>query len=179
MARALADRGASVVGIDVSCALIDRVRAVEASSSLGVSYFEADAATRSWWDGTPFDGVVSNMALSDIEDLDASLETVASVLGADGWFAFTILHPCFPGSDDKLPSWSPTGYFDERWWTTRGDGVRGRVGAHHRTLSSYLNALVAAGLAIETTAEPGPPTVAVPTWLAVKCRRSKTRNLSR
>lgn len=113
------------------------------------------------------------MALSDIEDLDGTLQAVATILGADGWFVFSIMHPCFPGTDQKLPSWPPGGYFDERWWTTEGDGVRGRVGAHHRTLGNYLNSLIRAGLSIECTDEPGYPTVAVPTWLAVKCRRAQ------
>jgi len=170
--RALAERGASVVGVDVSSVLIDTARSAEASTALGISYVKDDAATSCWWDGSLFDGVVSNMALSDIEDLDGSLETVATVLRAGGWFVFTILHPCFPGADDKLPSWPPAGYFEERWWTTGGDGVRGRVGSHHRTLSTYLNALVKAGLATDAIAEPGPPVVAVHMWLTVKCRRS-------
>lgn len=171
-ARALAGRGASVTGIDVSADLIDRARSAETTNPLGITYLLADAATPSWWDGTTFDGVVSNMVLSDLGDLPASLATVAAVLTPGGWFAFTMLHPCFPGSTGRLPSWSSNGYFDERWWTTGGDGVRGRVGAHHRTLSTYLNALTLARLAIETAAEPGPPAAEVPTWLALKCRRT-------
>ncbi len=179
VARALASGGASVVGVDLSAGLLDRARAAEVLESTGrrgISYIEGDAATTSWWNGTPFDGVVSNMALSDIEDLNGALETVAAVLAEGGWFAFTILHPCFPGSGDWLPSWSPGGYFEERWWSTGRDGVRGRVGAHHRTLSSYLNALVQAGLSIETTSEPEPPTADVPTWLGIKCRRTQPKN---
>lgn len=171
-ARALAGRGASVIGIDVSADLIDRARAAEAANPLGITYLRADAATSSWWDGAAFDGVMSNMALSDISELAALLAMVSAVLVSDGWFAFSILHPCFPGSSGRRPSWSSSGYFDERWWTTGGDGVCGRVGAHHRTLTTYLNALTIAGLAIETAAEPGPPAAEVPTWLALKCRRT-------
>ncbi|HJO82451.1 MAG: hypothetical protein QGG34_00325 [SAR202 cluster bacterium] len=70
---------------------------------------------------------------------------------------------------------SPSTLSDESF-----DGVRGRVGAYHRTLSTYLNGLVGAGLAIEELVEPrgAVPTLAsmrdtsaVPAFLAVRCRK--------
>jgi hypothetical protein len=118
---------------------------------LGVCYINGDATTIDWWDGEPFDGVVYNMALMDIDDLDGALPTVAAVLKPEGWFSFSVFHPCYPGgsdgSSDILPSWPPDrGYSYEGWWTTNGAGVRGRVGSDHRMLSTYLNALLRAGL---------------------------------
>ena len=35
-----------------------------------------------------------------------------------------------------------------------GDGVRGRMGYYHRTLSTYINDLLAAGFALERLEEP-------------------------
>ena len=64
------------------------------------------------------------------------------------------------------PSWFPRyrrdpgeladrgSYFDQGWWNTGGDGVRGRVGSNHRTLSTYLNTMVKHGFALEAAAEP-------------------------
>ncbi|HAL49192.1 MAG TPA: class I SAM-dependent methyltransferase, partial [Dehalococcoidia bacterium] len=46
-------------------------------------------------------------------------------------------------------------YFAEGFWRSENpDGVRGKVGAHHRTLSTYLNGLVEAGLSLERLVEP-------------------------
>lgn len=35
------------------------------------------------------------------------------------------------------------------WRPADGPGVRGRVGAHHRTLSTYLNTIIEAGVCVE------------------------------
>lgn len=105
--------------------------------------------------------MVCNMALMDIDDLDATVANICQVLRPDGWFNVSLLHPCFPGeahSDgEALPSWSPQhGYGFEGWWTTESTGVRGHVGANHRKLSTYLNAILAAGLEFTGFTEPDP-----------------------
>jgi SAM-dependent methyltransferase len=176
VARALARSGAEVVGIDVSEKLIALARA-NTDSDLGIRYLVADASTPGWRDIERFDGVVSNMALMDIDDLDGAIASVASVLVPHGWFVFSIFHPCFPGFRERLPSWPATKtYFDEQWWNTAGVGVRGRVGVYHRILSTYLNALVQAGFSLESFAEPSGATehdgtpIPVPFWLVVRCR---------
>ena len=48
------------------------------------------------------------------------------------------------------------------------EGIRIRVGATHRKLSTYLNALLGAGLEAECFVEPPAP---VPTYLLWRCRR--------
>lgn len=145
----------------------------ESTARGGIHYLLGDVTSTDWWDGESFDGVVCNMALMDIDDLDAALATVAAVLKPGGWFSFSILHPCFPGLRDgvseQLSSWPPDrGYSAEGWWTTHGDGVRGRVGANHRMLSTYLNAVLRAGFDFDEFAE---PTAAVPRYFIVRCRR--------
>ncbi len=165
IARELARRGARVVGIDIAAGLLAKGRAREDAEALGIRYELADAASADALDGELFDGVVCNYGLSDIDDLDGTLATVARVLLADGWFAFSILHPCFPGwaSAEAPSSWQPgTGYFDEGWWRAETPGFRGTVGANHRTLSTYVNALARHGLRVEELAEPAFP----PKWAA-------------
>jgi SAM-dependent methyltransferase len=137
--------------VDLSSRLLARAREIEAREPVGILYVEGDAAGRSWWDGEPFDGVVCNMALMDIDDLDGAMATVATVLKPGGWFSISLFHPCFPGVADgeskALPSWPPDqGYATEGWWTTEESGVRGHLGANHRMLSTYLNAVLRAGL---------------------------------
>ena len=129
--------------------------------------------TTGWWDGAAFDGVLCNLALMDIDDLDGALRTIAGVLGPGGWFTFSLFHPCYPGGWEGSPtghaSWSPAGgYASEGWWMTDGDGVRGHVGTTHRMLSTYLNAVLRAGLVFEDFMEPA---THVPVYFAARSRR--------
>jgi len=179
LARAVAARGAHVIGIDLSGPQIERAEGRNAAAPLDVRYVVADAASATWHDHGPFDGVVSNMALMDIDDLSGTLRSVASTLVPNGWFVFSIFHPCFPGFGVRLPSWPDDGsYFEERWWNTRGAGCRGRVGIVHRTLSTYVNALIDAGFELTSLAEPaateddGTP-IPTPFWLVVSSRRAQ------
>jgi hypothetical protein len=99
------------------------------------------------------------MALINIPDLQATFQSVRRILKPGGWLVFAITHPCF---ETPHAQWTPlpdpehatarivTGYFDERqWFSSNPDGVRSRVGDHHRMLSTYLNTLSAAGFALE------------------------------
>jgi ubiquinone/menaquinone biosynthesis C-methylase UbiE len=182
VSRELARRGAPVVAADVSNALLEKARAVEESEPLGVKYVQADGTSPDALAGETFDGVVCHFGLSDIDDLGAALAMVARVLRPGGWFVLSILHPCFPGWGEDAPSsWPPRrGYYAEGWWLADNSGFRGKIGANHRTLSTYLNALVEHGLAVEHVAEPEPVGEwvdsepgrdPVPVFLVVRCRR--------
>lgn len=161
VARHLAGRGARVVGVDLSEKLLDLARQREAALPRGIAYVHADARDLGCFSDETFDGVLCHMALMDIPDLDPTLRGIARILRPGGWFAFSLLHPCFnaPGSaEQETPAgWSRLvrGYFDEGYW--RSDtrtGPPGKVGAYHRTISTYVNALADAGLTIERLAEP-------------------------
>ena len=167
LARHLAGQGATVVGVDLSVELLERARS---RPTEGITFLQGDAADPStWWDGSAFDGATCEMALMDVEDLPGALRAVAAALRPGGWFVCSLFHPCFPGKDAGLSSWPPDeGYTAEGWWTTNGDGVRGMVGAHHRRLSTYLNAVVDAGLVVERLDEGG---FGLPTILVVRARR--------
>jgi SAM-dependent methyltransferase len=170
MSRHLATCGADVVGVDVSAAMLDKARA---RSTAGINYVEADVTQPpDWWDGRPFSGCTCELALMDIDDLDGTLATVATVLEPGGWFVASVVHPCFPGNDKGLSSWPPdAGYDAEGWWTGpqhNPDGARIRVGATHRKLSTYVNGLVDAGLTLERLLE---PPASIPTFLLWRCRR--------
>jgi Methyltransferase domain len=49
-----------------------------------ISYVHADVCTTQWWDGDPFDGAVSSMALMDIDDLDGAVSTAATTVRPGG-----------------------------------------------------------------------------------------------
>jgi len=158
IAREIARCGARVVGADISDVLLEMARAAEIEEPLGIRYLKLDVTSGQALAGETFDGVACNHGLADIDDLDGAVTTVARVLRPGGRFVFSILHPCFPGWDEDAPSSWPHrgGYHAEGWWLATNPGIRGKVGANHRTLSTYLNSLVGHNLAIEQVAEPGP-----------------------
>lgn len=171
--RHLAQQGARMVGVDLSSGMLAHARRLEADQALGIEYHQGNAASAEWWDGESFDGVLSNMALMDIDDLDGALDVAARVLRTGGWLSVSVFHPCYPGgpegSASGLPSWPPEeGYDHEGWWTTKGEGVRGHVGANHRMVSTYLNAVIRAGFVIE---EVGERVKNVPVYLLLRASR--------
>ncbi len=124
-------------------------------------------------------------------DIAATFRTVYRLLRPGGWFVFAITHPCFqtPRSrwttwDDGSPACEVSAYFTEGFWQSDNpSGVRGQVGEHHRTLATYLNTLIAAGLTLERIAEPQatsdaatrePGNREVPSLLLVRARRTQS-----
>lgn len=189
VARRLADRGASVVGVDVSERLLETARSYEREEPLGISYLLEDARTLDGLEDAGFDGVVCNMSLMDIPDLGATLRSVARVLRPGGWFVFSVVHPICqtPGSPwwvregDEIVGVEVRDYFAEgHWRRDNPEGIRGRLGAYHRTLATYVNGLVGAGFAVERLLEPAatgryaevaPVHETVPVALVVRCVR--------
>jgi SAM-dependent methyltransferase len=99
--------------------------------------------------GAAFDRIVCCFGLSDIDDLDGAMATVARSLRPDGRFVFPILHPCFPSAGDISGSWPPDGSsFHEGRWNAVGSRStpRQQVGGNHRMLSTYIAALSGHGL---------------------------------
>ncbi len=161
VARHLADRGARVVGIDLSANLLAIARGHEAAKPRGITYLQGDARSLDGVADGSFDGVVCFMALMDNADLTPTLDSVARVLRPGGWFVFAILRPCYhtarSGEIDSAEGAVRTigACFVEGYWhpDTR-TGPPGKVGAYHRTLSTYANALTGAGLTLERMSEP-------------------------
>lgn len=141
--------------------MIDLARGHRPPPGAAVSYVVDDAQRLATFASGSFDGVTCQLALMDIPDLGATLASIRRVLRARGWFVLVIGHPCFLAPDavpteraDGRPAVSVSGYFDERFWRSANpDGVR-RAGNHHRTLATYLNALVLDGFALEEVDEP-------------------------
>lgn len=158
--RELARRGAQVVGVDLSVGLLDKARALEERDPHGIQYVRADVTDNWSPPGEAFDVVSCSFGLSDIDDLDGCVDAVAKGLRPGGRFVFSILHPCFAGGGEVSGSWPAAGsYADEGWWAAdgRGSTLRQVVGANHRMLSTYLNALRARGLLLDAMIEPAPP----------------------
>jgi len=156
--RVLVDAGAGrVLGVDASAEMID----LATGHGSGADYRVDDAQTLATCADASFDGATCQLALMDIPDLDAALTSIHRVLKPGGWFVFSIGHPCILVPDarpqldaDGRPAVLVTGYFEERFWrSSNPHGVR-RVGNYHRTLATYLNALIRAGFRLEAVEEP-------------------------
>ena len=159
LARALAQRGNTVTGIDLSEGLLAAARDREERERLGIRFVHGDAARLEGFDDESFDGVATSITFTDLADLDGVLRAVERVLAPGGWFAFAALHPCFEPPharsaevDGRLVR-QVNRYFEEGPWRSRNTdsliGVR-----HHRRLSTILNAVIDAGLVIEHLEEP-------------------------
>ena len=188
VARHLAKSGAAVVGVDTSARLLDIAQRYEAEEPLGIVYRHDDAQRLATLPDAAFDGVVCSMALMDIPDVAATFHAVQRILRPNGWFVFSITHPCF---QTPTSTWTEQadgtvwrevrGYFREVFWRSDNrSGVRGQVGAYHRMLSTYVNGLIEAGLCLERLCEPRasghiaervPGYGEVPAVLVARCRK--------
>lgn len=182
LARAMAESGAFVIGIDISAKLLLQARE-QLKDMPNITFQYGDAQTLPEIDDGVFDHVVSNMAMMDFKDHVAVFKTVARILKPHGLFCFSLLHPCFeppfhvPTETyvlDALGDFSHVrirNYLQEGFWQSGGDGIRGKIGAYHRMLSTYINDLLTVGFQIIGLHEPTIPTGKYDTvdeqWLSV------------
>ena len=158
LGRELARLGHRVVGLDTSTRL---VRAA-AQHPTAAQVLVADAACLPFADAIA-DLVVLFMVLHDVDDLATTVAEAARVLEPGGRLAVAIGHPIqgigdFSGDDRSGPYVLARPYFEPRrltyWW--EGNGVRVPMHFLHRPLESFFAAMTAAGLLVESLAEPSP-----------------------
>lgn len=187
--RYLADRGALVTGIDSSAKLLEIARGYDARRPERIEYRHDDARALDCCAAAEFDGVVCFMSLMDIADLQPTVSSVHRVLRPGGWFVFAVLHPCFNTSRsdelavaDGLVRAIGRYFVEGHWRSEKRTGPPGKAGAHHRTLSTYLNTLLATGLQLEAVAEPvlggrqaelQPIWTELPSALVVRCTKPR------
>ena len=154
-ARLLALLGAAVTGIDVSEEMLRRAREHEKADPRGIAYVHDDAQALAQLGSASFDGVVCHMALMDIPDLAQALGAVARVLRDEGWFVFSIVHPCYHPHVEIAEDY----LVDHRYLKLRPpDWLPPH--AYHRPLAAYVNELASTGLRLERVVEqhtPGRP----------------------
>ena len=158
-AREARARGARrVVGVDLSERMLEAARG--ATRDDGILYTRAaleDYAP----EAAAFDLVVSSLALHYIADYAALVRKVAACLVPGGRFAFSVEHPIFTahgsadwyyGANGARLHWPLDRYRDEgerrtHWFV---DGVV----KYHRTIETYVNGLLDAGLCLARLEEP-------------------------
>jgi SAM-dependent methyltransferase len=114
---------------------------------------------------------------TDTEDFAAVVREVARCLRPGGRFAYLGVHPCYVGpfvyrldEQQDLSLRFTTGY-GTVGWASRGSGdgsrIGGRVGFHHKTLASFLQAFMDAGLTLRGVREFVPAGAILPWDLAL------------
>jgi len=171
--RLLAQRGARMTALDIAPTFIRHGRAVEATQKLGITYMEGDAADMPFGDAS-FDFATAFMSLMDMPNQAGALGEAYRVLRPGGFLQFSILHPCFVppyrrvlrDADGKVRAIEVSGYFDtidgrvDRWWFTaaspeeRAQAAPFQEPRFHRTLSAWINLVIATGFVLEHLGEP-------------------------
>jgi SAM-dependent methyltransferase len=162
--RMLKQNSIDVTGVDPTRGLLDAARARDTDGA----YVEA-TAERLPFDDKAFDLVVSYLSLIDIPDIDAAIAEMARVLAFNGALLIANLNSfntacCETGwikdSDGRRLYYPIDNYLEERsmWIEYRGIRIRN----HHRPMSTYMRALLDAGLRLSYFDEPLPVAEAMP-----------------
>jgi SAM-dependent methyltransferase len=167
--RLLAERGARMHAIDVAPTF---VKYADAAGG-GITY-QVASGTSLPFDDESFDFATAFMSLMDMPDHDLALREAFRVLRPSGFLQFSILHPCFnppkrrtvKNTDGIVVAVQVADYFEscdgriEEWRfgaapaDERAVTAPFRVPRFHRTLSNWLNLVIASGFAIEELGEP-------------------------
>ena len=168
----LAQRGAQVVGLDLSQTMVSLAR--ERAHTLGIQadFRVADIRDTLPFNDAEFDLIFSATTLHYVDDLAALMREAARVTKPRGRFVASVLHPMstarFPLSDsdevegpDPWEGWyfgSPTRCIETPWLAFGNVSTEGRyIYCHHHTISEYFGAVSEAGFSILELLEPLPP----------------------
>ena len=160
--RYAAEQGARrVVGVDVSERMLAEARA-KTTTPL-IEYVQRPIEEIDYPEGA-FDVVLSSLALHYVASFEDVCRRVARCLAGGGDFVFSVEHPVFTARGDQewhrdaegnILHWPVDRYFQEgpREAVFLGERMR----KYHRTLTTYVDTLLDAGLALLRLAEPQPP----------------------
>ena len=170
--RMLAGRGARMTAVDISQRFIEHARSAERAEPLGIDYQVASAVDLPFADSS-FEFATAFMSLMDIAENDQALGEAARVIRPGGFLQFSITHPCTDTDhrcnlrrDGRTYALELGGYFQcadgrvDRWLfgaapAEAREGLRPfETPRFHRTVSQWLNAVIACGLIIERVEEP-------------------------
>ena len=155
--RMLRQRGAEVVGLDISERMVELARQSEREQPLGIRYDTADAASADLGDAS-VDLVVAVFLFNylGVEQMRQTMTNVHRMLRPGGSFVFAVPHPAFAFMRQPAPPFyfdiGSAGYFSARNSTFGGriwkiDGSALDVQLVHKTFEDYFDGLRRAGFA--------------------------------
>ncbi|PLT43931.1 Ubiquinone/menaquinone biosynthesis methyltransferase UBIE [Paenibacillus pasadenensis] len=160
-ARYAREQGAaSVLAIDLSEKMLERAR--ELTDDPAIDFRRGAIEDIAFLPGE-FDVVLSSLAFHYVGDFAAAAVKVHDALADGGSFVFSVEHPIFTalpaqdwqyGTNGEKLHWPVDRYHDQGLRSARFLGSD--VIKYHRTVSTYLNALLAAGFSIRQLSELAP-----------------------
>jgi len=159
--RMLSQRGARVLGLDLSERMIELARQAEDALPLGIRYDTADAVTADLG-AASLDLVVAVFLFNylDVERMHKTMANVHRMLRPGGSFVFAVPHPAFAFMREPAPPFyfdvGSAGYFSARnrvfggriW---KNDGSALDVQLVHKTFEDYFEGLRRAGFSTMPT----------------------------
>jgi len=140
VSRLLAERGATVTGIDVAPRFVELAQ--ERDTSGTISYLCHDLSQPLPAQQGQFDCIVSNLVLNDVPDYQGFIATLATVLKPAGRIVLSMNNPYSAVFRQKVDN-----YFDSATATLYGMAREGiAVYYYHRTMEEYMTAFQANGL---------------------------------
>lgn len=171
--RQLAGRGARMWAVDIAPTFVRHANEAEKAHPLGIDYRLGDGM-RLPFATASFDFVTAFMSFMDMPEPARAILEASRVLRPGGFLQFSILHPCFmppvrkvlrdrqgvPRAVEIAAYFQSTEGRVDDWWFS-GLGVAERQGEvpfrtpiFHRTLTSWIDMIVDAGLMLEKLGEP-------------------------
>ena len=183
LCRLLAQRGASVTGVEPATVPFAYAVRREAAEPLGIHYLQRDLS-RLGDTGGAFDAVVANMVLLDIPDWRSALENCVAALRPGGTLVYSLHHPCWvPG---RFETWAEQGAVEiAEYLNEYVQDLEGIAPNFHRPLAAYINETIRLGCDLFELIEPqlSPADVEtpahqlltrVPNFIVIGARRART-----
>ncbi|MNW33907.1 Malonyl-[acyl-carrier protein] O-methyltransferase [compost metagenome] len=164
LSRKMVKAGASVEAVDYSIEML-RLAKERTSSALGITYHHGNLEKLEMFGDQSFDLIVSNMVIQDLAQYEQAIAEMQRLLVPGGRFIFSILHPCFQTPQSgwvkdetgKKLYWKVDQYFNEGPLEQAIPYDQEEKFLYfHRTLGSYVQTIIEAGLLLEGMIEPKP-----------------------
>jgi 2-polyprenyl-3-methyl-5-hydroxy-6-metoxy-1,4-benzoquinol methylase len=148
VARILADRGASVVAVDISSRLIELAQSHTLNRR--IEYLAHDLSTPLPQYAHHFDLVVSNLVLNDVHDYEGFARTLGSVVKREGCLVLSMNNPYSAVVRNKVRNYFDSGKAAE-YAGLASKGVR--VLFFHRTFEEYVTTFRDAGFLLRSLSD--------------------------
>jgi len=145
--RLLANRGAHVVGIDISANLIAMAQQIEEQERRGIVYFTHDLTQPLPHYAEHFDVITCNLALNDVADYPSFIKNLSNMLKPRGVLALSMNNPYSALIRNKVENYFDSGR-SEIYFGLASAGVPAFY--HHRTLEEYFHEFKRNGLYLRT-----------------------------
>lgn len=156
-ARWLAERGADVVGVDISAGQLAHGVELGRRSGIPVPLVQADATALPIASESVDIACSAFGAVPFVADSGAVMREVARVLRPGGRWVFSTNHPmiwCLPDEPDEAGMRVIQSYFDRRAYLERDEAGQPAYVETHRTMGDRIREIVAAGLILLDVVEP-------------------------